>query len=192
MRNDHQDNRYEQLYEGLLQRADWLHELNKKQVKYGSIALLALPVVLFLVRWLTDSDKVVFLLLWVLGIVVISAYLIGVEYLDHILRKSVEDLTDREAEFDGLIPAPPRPHLQGKIIRKVTRLQEREEMRDHLKLYGIEDADMEQVIGDAPQTDEIELDIEIDAPEVPEVKIEIDVEGPESVPGTSGEDGDVR
>ena len=188
MQNDHQDSRYEQLYEGLLRRADWLHELSKKQVKYGSIALLALPVVLFLVRWLTGSDKVLFLLLWVLGIVVISAYLIGVEYLDHIIRKSV----DQEAEFDGLIPAPSRPHLQGKIIRKVARLQEREEMRDHLKLYGIEDADMEQVIGDAPQTDEIELDIEIDAPEVPEVKIEIDVEGPESVPGTSGEDGDVR
>ena len=103
MQNRTQDNRYEQLYSDMRDYALHLHERNKKRIRCGTIALLALPLILGLIRWLTDSDKILFLMLWVLCMFIICGYLIGVEYLDHSIQKKLKDLTDREEEFDGLL-----------------------------------------------------------------------------------------
>ena len=73
-----QDNRYEQLYEGLRTRAAHLHERNKSMIKWGSIMLIVLPIILLIVRWLTDSDKMVFMLIWIFCLFALAAFLIGV------------------------------------------------------------------------------------------------------------------
>ena len=136
MEHNPQDNRYEQLYEELRTRVEWLHNRNKIFVKYGSIGLIVLPIVLFLVRWLTGSDKVVFLLFWVIGVFAISFFLIGVEYFDDVMQKTLRKMTDREAEFDDLLQPP--PELRGKISRRIAGLQGRDDIREHMKMYGVE------------------------------------------------------
>ena len=98
-----QDNRYEQLYEGLRSRATWLHERNRTMIKWGSIMLIVLPIILFIVRWLTDSDKMVFLLIWIFCLFALAAFLIGVEYLDHTMRRNMMEMTDGQEEFDSLL-----------------------------------------------------------------------------------------
>ena len=96
---DQQDNRYN----NLRAYAQELHEKNKKRVRVSGIVLILLPVVLGLIRWLTDSDKILFLIVWVLCMFAVSAYLVSVEYLDHVLQKKLNELMGREEEYDSLL-----------------------------------------------------------------------------------------
>ena len=57
-----QDNRYN----NLSSYADQVHEKTKKRIKYSGIVLILLPVVLGLIRWMTHSDKIFFLVIWIL------------------------------------------------------------------------------------------------------------------------------
>ena len=91
-------------YENLTSYAQELHEKNKKRVKASGIVLVLLPVVLGLIRWLTDSDKAFFLMLWILGMFLISAYLVSVEYLDHMLQKRLRGITGSDGEDESLLP----------------------------------------------------------------------------------------
>ena len=128
MENTPQDNRYEQLYEELRSRAKSLHQRNKRMIKHGSIGMIVLPIGLFIIRWLTDSDKMVFLLVWILCLFALAAFLIGVEYLDSRIQKALREMTDREEEFDNLLEAQGR--LPGKIAGRM-RMHEREDGDDH-------------------------------------------------------------
>ena len=66
---------------------DNLREKNKRRIKISGIVLLILPVVLGFIRWLTDSDKTVFLIIWIMFMFLIAVYLISIEYLEHYLNK---------------------------------------------------------------------------------------------------------
>ena len=127
-----QDRRYERLHEELLGKAGRLHERNKKRIKIGSIMLLILPFALELVRRLTDSDKVVFLLIWIFCMFALCAYLIGVEYLDDLIRKNLKDMIDEEDleggdVYDDLLADP-------EVIRERIQSRMRKEGKDETHL----------------------------------------------------------
>jgi vacuolar-type H+-ATPase subunit I/STV1 len=84
---------------------------------------------MILIRLITNSDRVVFMILWVVGMFAISVYLISVEYLDDSIRKTLEDVSDREADFGVLLPD------SEQVREKVqTRLQEKhEEIHSHIQ-----------------------------------------------------------
>lgn len=65
---------------------DNLREKNKRRMRISGIVLLILPVVLGFIRWLTDSDKTVFLIIWIMFMFLIAVYLISIEYLEHYLK----------------------------------------------------------------------------------------------------------
>ena len=81
------DDRYEKLYAELLTQTELLHQSNKRRIRRGLWGLLVMPLVMAVLLWLTDSSRIVFLLIWVLGMFVLSAYLITVEYLDSSWKK---------------------------------------------------------------------------------------------------------
>ena len=99
-----QDRHYEDLYSRLLERGEMMHANNKKRIRIGLILLGLLPAVLIIIRLLTDSDRVVFLIIWVLCMFAICTYLISIEFIDDSLRKTLEEVTEREADFGELIP----------------------------------------------------------------------------------------
>ena len=99
-----QDRHYEDLYSRLLERGETMHANNKKRIRIGLILLGLLPAVLIIIRLLTDSDRVVFLIIWVLCMFAICTYLISIEFIDDSLRKTLEEVTEREADFGELIP----------------------------------------------------------------------------------------
>ena len=133
------DQRYESLYTELLDRGDQLHEANKRRIKRGLITLLILPVVLDFIRLVTDSDKVVFLIIWILIMFAMSAFLISVEYLDSAIEKTLVDVTDTEADFDGLLPRP-----DGAVSDLHERIRKRlEEIR--AERYGTEEAEAKEI-----------------------------------------------
>lgn len=89
-----QDNRYRDLNN----LVDSYHEKNRKRLKISRIVLILLPIILGLIRWLTDSDKIVFLIIWIFCMFAISAYLVGVEYLDETVQKKFDPETAEDAE----------------------------------------------------------------------------------------------
>ena len=98
------EDRYEQLYTDMLSFGLDLHEKNKRRIRIGTIVLLLLPVILGVIRWLTGSDKAIFLLIWVFCMFALSIYLIGVEYLDDSVQNKLSEMTDQEADFGALLP----------------------------------------------------------------------------------------
>ena len=141
---------YEDLYTELLGRGDQLHESNKKRIRRGIILLVILPVILEFIRWITDSDKVVFLIIWIFIMFVLSAYLISIEYLDSTIEKTLRDVTDTEAEFDDLLEMPdlPRSDLHERIRTRIEkRRAERESARE---LHEAEEA-MEELKETVPE-----------------------------------------
>lgn len=124
-----QENKYEALYAELLDRGEHLHESNKRRIRRGIILLIILPFVLEFMRRITDSDKIVFLIIWILIMFVVSAYLISVEYLDYSLESTLRDVTDTEAEFDELLPHPDlHERIRSRIAeRRAARLMGEEE-----------------------------------------------------------------
>ena len=109
------NSRYEQLYTQLLERGEMLHENNKKRIKHGLILLAILPLILGFIIWITGSSKIVFLIFWIICMFIISAYLISVEYLDDSVQKTLEEVTDRESDFDESLPRGPGMDLQKRI-----------------------------------------------------------------------------
>ena len=106
------DRKYEELYATLLDRGEQLHEDNKKRIKRGIIFMIILPFVLEFIRQMTGSDKVFFLVIWVIIMFVASAYLITVEYLDSSVEAALSEAVDRDTEFDELLPHHELPEIQ--------------------------------------------------------------------------------
>lgn len=147
-----QENKYEALYAELLDRGEQLHESNKRRIRRGIILLIILPFVLEFMRRITDSDKIVFLIIWILIMFVVSAYLISVEYLDYSLESTLRDVTDTEAEFDELLP---HPDLH-ECIR--SRIAERRAAR----LLDEEEQAADSAESEAPDEEDSEEDAEIE------------------------------
>ncbi len=97
------DDRYEKLYAELLTQTELLHQSNKRRIRRGLWGLLVMPLVMAVLLWLTDSSRIVFLLIWVLGMFVLSAYLITVEYLDFKVLRAMEGVSHKELDFDELL-----------------------------------------------------------------------------------------
>ena len=124
---DNQDRHYEELYNRLLDRGELMHKNNKKRIRTGLIILALLPVILIVIRLLTDSDRVVFLIIWIFCTFVTAMYLIGIEFIDDQLEKTLEDVTEREAEFDELFIG--TEQLGERISERHGRIQERRQER---------------------------------------------------------------
>ena len=94
--------------ESLLPMVEHMHRITQHGLRAGVIGLLLLPVLLAVVRRLTDSSKVAFLIIWIIGMFIISAALIFVAYADHQLKRFLEQakqyVPQTDAELDALLP----------------------------------------------------------------------------------------
>lgn len=79
-------------YEKLLPFAEKSHEQNQRRMHAGVVWLFVLPVLLYIIRNMTDSSKIAFLIFWIIGMFVISAFLVFVAYMDDELQKNLNEL----------------------------------------------------------------------------------------------------
>ena len=126
-----QDRHYEELYGRLLEKGEEMHVNNKKRIRVGLVLLALLPAVLIIIRLLTDSDRVVFLIIWILCTFAVCIYLITIEYIDDSLEKTLEEVTEREADFDELLIG--TEQLGELILERRERRHERREARQENK-----------------------------------------------------------
>ncbi len=90
-------------YNNLTSYMTGLHEKNKKRVRTSAISLIALPVVLGMIRWMTDSDKTIFLIIWVICMFLLAAYLVSVEYMDRVVHTQLREITGSTEDPENLL-----------------------------------------------------------------------------------------
>ena len=96
--------KYEEMYEKLMDYQSAEHERNQKKIKIGIRTLWIVPLVFLFLCFVTDSNKIIFLVLWIVSLFLIAAYLILVEYRDYTTQEAMNDISGKEgAEFEGLI-----------------------------------------------------------------------------------------
>lgn len=95
--------KYEQMYEMLVTYERKIHEKNQKRISIGLKCIIIIPLIfLFLLFW-TESNKVVFLILWIVSLFLLAAYLILVEYMDYNLQEKLSEINDEGTRVDSLI-----------------------------------------------------------------------------------------
>lgn len=95
---------YEKLYGMLVEYEEEIHKKNQKRIKIGMKCLLIIPMIFLILLMLTDSSKIVFLILWIVSLFILAGYLIFIEYSDDKLQQKMSEISHREeAERDALI-----------------------------------------------------------------------------------------
>ena len=85
----------------LLPMVENVHRLDQASLRVGVTWLLLLPVLLLIIRRLTGSSKVTFLIIWVVGMFIISSALILIGYADHELKRFLEEVKRYEPAAAG-------------------------------------------------------------------------------------------
>lgn len=98
------ENNTDVLYGKLLMYAEQRHQDNKRRIRHGLISLFVIPFVLLIIMLLTDSSRIVFLLIWIFCMFIVAAFLIFIAYFDNQLQATLNELSRCElGEFDSLI-----------------------------------------------------------------------------------------
>ena len=81
-----------------------IHEDNQKRIKAGIRCLWIVPMVFMFLMFLTDSSKLIFLVLWIVSLFAIAVYLVYVEYSDHKLQEQMNEIRGiEESENEDLL-----------------------------------------------------------------------------------------
>lgn len=97
---------YESLFQQLVKEEEQLHMENQKRIRAGIQCLIWIPMIFFVLLFLTDSEKVIFLVLWVVSLFVIASYLIYIEYIDFQAQERLHKYMAQEhISHEGLIGA---------------------------------------------------------------------------------------
>lgn len=96
-------NKYEEMYEKLVAYEQKMHESNQKKIRIGLKCIWIIPLIFLVLLFWTDSNKVVFLILWIASLFGIAVYLILVEYADYNLQEKLGELVNEEREPEALL-----------------------------------------------------------------------------------------
>lgn len=96
--------RYQELFQSLADEGQQIHEANRRRIQAGIRCLIWIPMVFLALLLMTGSEKVIFLVLWIVSLFAISGYLIYVEYIDYKAQEWLHKYTDQpDAAYSGLI-----------------------------------------------------------------------------------------
>lgn len=151
---------FEKLYDMMLEYEEEIHKKNQKRIKIGMKCLLIIPMIFLILLLLTQSSKLVFLILWIVSLFILAAYLIFVEYSDDKLQQKLSEISNREqAERDALIGsgiAQVEERIRTVIKDKELEVfkeqaKERQELSDDAKSGSEEAAEKEETEAEVQQ-----------------------------------------
>ena len=95
------------MYQRLLGEVSDLRQGNRRRIRKGLWALVGVTVGLLALVFISQSSKVIFLLLWIVSMFGVAAYLIGVEYMDYQMQHKVGLIANmREGELSEILTLP--------------------------------------------------------------------------------------
>ena len=93
----------QQMYNRLMEYERQQHESNQKKIKVGIRLLWIIPLIFLALLFITDSSKLIFLVLWIVSLFVLAVYLIMVEYADYNLQEKMNEINGNRDGFDSLL-----------------------------------------------------------------------------------------
>ena len=93
---------YEEIFQKVLDYEQTLHEKNRKRIKIGLKCIWIVPLFFLALLFLTGSNKVIFLILWIMSLFALSIYLIVVEYMDYNLQEKIMELKGEEGTIEAV------------------------------------------------------------------------------------------
>lgn len=80
----------------LEEQAKKQHAGNRKRIRYGFISMILSPFILYFILWVTDSDKIAFIIIWGLIMFIIAIYLLMIAYRDSRVDENFRELTGKD------------------------------------------------------------------------------------------------
>lgn len=90
---------YHELYDRLVSEVTALHQANRRRISKGLMGMIIVLFLYLVLLFVTQGEKVIILLLWIITMFALAAYLIAVEYLNHELKKKLQSITQTEHDF---------------------------------------------------------------------------------------------
>lgn len=113
---------YERMYDILAQYENEMHEKNQKKLKIGLRCIWIIPLIFLCLLFLTDTSKVVFLILWIASLFGIAVYLILVEYADYKLQEKLGEISGRKDKEVQALLAPDLAGMEGRIRNVIEKI----------------------------------------------------------------------
>lgn len=113
------EDKFERMYGKLVDYEQQIHAKNQKRIKIGLRCILLIPLIFLILLFATDSNKVVFLILWIASLFALAVYLICVEYMDYNLQETLRELGGMEEDGE------PEALMGGNAKRVEEKLDEK-------------------------------------------------------------------
>ena len=124
-----EDKKLQEMYEKLMDYESSLHEINQKRIKIGLRCIYIIPLIFLVLLFITDSSKIIFLVLWIASLFGIAIYLIGVEYVDYKLQEKMNEIGGKnDIEPESLIKIEQVSQKVAGVVGKI------EETKEEVKL----------------------------------------------------------
>lgn len=118
------DEQFRQMYEKLMSYENTIHEQNQRRIKIGMRCIYIIPLIFLVLLLVTESSKIVFLVLWIVSLFGIAVYLISVEYVDYKLQEKMNEISGRGDTVESLISV---EQMTGKVADIVEKIEETKE-----------------------------------------------------------------
>ena len=97
------------------------HVTNRRRIRAGIRCLLIVPLIFLILLFMTGSDRIIFLVLWVISMFLIAGYLIYVEYMDFKVDQMVAHVTGRSFDEMHAVTAAAARDSSGKKDKELDR-----------------------------------------------------------------------
>lgn len=94
---------YEKLYRDLIESLEEMHRNNIRRTSAALKSLVIIPSIFLILLFLTNSNKTIFLVLWIVSMFIIATVLIVIEYQDYKLQKMFKKAEDDETAIAATI-----------------------------------------------------------------------------------------
>lgn len=125
--------KYHQFYLQLLSFEEEKHKQNQEKIRIGIKFLFWVPLVFLALMFLTDSSKVIFLVLWIASLFGIAAYLIYAEYSDFELQEKIRRYKESEDEEDEYLIGGEIEALE-ETLTEIARILDEKKLQNKEKL----------------------------------------------------------
>lgn len=110
----------QEMYDKIMNYEQKLHEQNQKRIRIGIICIYVIPLVFLFLLFITESSKIVFLVLWIASLFGIAVYLVIVEYVDYNLQEKMNEISGmQDAQVESLIDIERVEHRVNHLVEKV-------------------------------------------------------------------------
>ena len=118
------NDQFRDMYEKLMSYENSFHEQNQRRIKIGLRCIYIIPLIFLILLFVTDSSKIVFLVLWIVSLFAIAIYLISVEYVDYKLQEKMNEISGRDDAVESLISVEQMQEKVSDIVEKIDKTKE--------------------------------------------------------------------